>query len=299
MKTFTHNYALKKKNSEGLQEGVLIKVVEDSFWGVSDLCPWPALGDLTWQEEIKNKGVLFQRAVELAKEDLVARKNKVSLLQNKFVKNNYLATDYKTYDFSQLKKGSLVKIKGTQEIGSLIEKLNSLVNQGLRYRIDFNCRLKSVEFETFYKNLNPLLQDQIQYIEDPTHFSQKNWPQWNQLIPLALDFNKDNFQEHTNCYTYLICKITREKPPEDLLKCIFTSSMDHPVGVAHALRFAQQLAARESGLLTLDLYEETSFHKYFLQKENELNFSPAALNDFGIGMTADLEKLNWKICEFE
>ena len=63
--------------------------------------------------------------------------------------------------------------------------------------------------------------------------------------------------------------------------------------MAHALRIAQDHATTDSGLLTLDLYDDNVFTKYFEQKSNYLNFTDLALQDYGIGMSEELGKLQW------
>ena len=73
------------------QKGTLIRLTDaNQNWGVADICPWPALGDLDLASEIKNKGSLYLRAIELALEDLQARKENKSLLRDQWVKNNIL-----------------------------------------------------------------------------------------------------------------------------------------------------------------------------------------------------------------
>ena len=92
---------------------------------------------------------------------------------------------------------------------------------------------------------------------------------------------------------FKIVKPAREAMIAGLRHFTLTSSMDHPIGVAHGLRIAQKLSQNDSGFLTLDLYEETVFNKYYSCIENYLNFSQSALNDTGIGMTGELSRLEW------
>lgn len=294
MKTQYSSYSLVKKNklnavdrSEN-QKGCLIRLYEsDSIWGVADLCPWPLLGDLTLEQEISQKGPLWQRAIELAAEDLQARQQKKSLLKNKWIDNNILVTSYADFNFQQTRlAGHTLKIKGDRQLFRLIEVLQS-APKNLVFRIDFNSVLTREEFQLFLDTISPAVQ--IEYIEDPCGYDEVLWKKWNQKIPLAVDFVLAEKE-----YSVRIVKPTREKIKEDK-KIVITSSMDHPVGVAHALRWAQQNAESKSGLLTLELYETTDFHSYFVYRnESEINFSEKALNDFGIGMTHELLQLNWK-----
>lgn len=295
MKIAYSRYVLKKKvklnslDHANIQRGALIKVFEGESWGVADLCPKPELGDDLLENEIKNRGFLFARALELAQEDLAARLAKKSLLQNKSMKNNFLISDYLNVDLGQpCYAKQTVKIKADRDISSLSQLLNSLTAD-LVVRLDFNSCLSITEFEDFLKLLSAEAKSKIEYIEDPTIFC-FNWKIWNTFIPLAFDFQKTQY--NAEFAKYRIIKPSRQ----NMVTCknfTLTSAMEHPVGLAHGLRIAQQMAVGDSGFLTLDLYETGNFNKYFEQKENYLNFTPLALNDFGIGMSEELNKLQW------
>ncbi|MBC7421616.1 MAG: hypothetical protein H7328_12885 [Bdellovibrio sp.] len=288
-------YSLVKKNkvnakdSSSTREGVLLKVIDQEFWGVADLATWPELGDLTWQEELKTKGALFQRALNLAKEDLAARKENRSLLKDQTVTNNILITDYKNTDTKNPQFiGQTLKIKGDADIQSLARFIHALPVTA-KLRIDFNNSLDSESFESFLGKIF-LAVDRIEYIEDPVAYEIELWSGWNQMIPLAWDFQTVSPAPHS--YSYRIVKPTRTEIPVKV-DYTLTSDMSHPVGLAHGLRIAQNFALNPSGFLTLDLFEETAFHKYFVKTENQLNFSVAALKDTGIGMAEELNHLDW------
>ncbi len=282
-------YELKKKASGEIQAGTLIKVIEDRSFGVADLCPHPDLGDSDWRSEIAKEGPLFKRAVHLAKEDLSARKKNISLLLNQKIQNNFLITDYSRSDLNDKKYSeNILKIKGDSRVEMLAGALNR-VQQNIIFRIDFNAKLSAVEFEKFLSLLESQARDKIQYIEDPTVL-QAHWKEWNLRIPLASDWQKTNNLEMAK---YKIVKPAREEIPSDPSNCIFTSAMDHPVGVAHAMRLAQTQPAHVCGFSTLEMYELNTFSKYFLIDGAWLGFSELALSDSGIGMTAELNKLYW------
>jgi o-succinylbenzoate synthase len=298
MQLFFSPYVLQKKtplnaqdNFSKTQAGALLKVVQGEHWGVADLCPHPELGDASVESEMMTKGLLFLRSTELAIEDLLARKNKVSLLQNKKVKNNYLVSNYRQTDLNQSGYvNQSVKIKGDQNISELADKLNH-ISISMRLRLDFNSCLSDDEFNQFLDLLTRDTLAKVEYIEDPTLLNE-NWRQWNLKVALAFDFQKENYAEAFA--RYRIIKPSRQRVPSDLKNFTLTSAMDHPVGVAHGLRIAQQLAQNDSGFMTLDLYERTGFNRYFQQEENRLGFSDSALQDYGIGMSEELEKLEWK-----
>ena len=233
MKIFFSRYQLLRKRDGSVQYGSLLKLVDDNgHWGVSDICPWPHLGDSTLDFEIANKGPLYQRACVLANLDLQARKNQQRLISSKPVKINTLVIDYSdTPD-----QAEVLKIKSDQNTEGLLNCLSKLTNGQIR--LDFNSLLSAEEFF----GLIPSLPNCIEYVEDPTKWDPKLWSSWNQEIPLAVDFATANPFEFLSAWTYLIIKPSRQDADLLIQKCIslnkkftLTSSMDHPVGFAHGL----------------------------------------------------------------
>lgn len=288
------------KDSSDYEYGALIKLIDENRnWGVADLKPWPSLGDLTLQKEIETEGPLFQRSLFLAQEDLDARKNKISLLKNKPVENNWLVTNFNNTDNLKNLSGT-IKIKCNQQTDQLLSFLDQLDLNDVKLRLDFNGSLDQVEFDRFLHSLPKQILQKIEYIEDPTSELITEWLQWNKLIPLAVDFAQGDILQNEKLWSYLIIKPARQDAKslqsfcqQNRKKYTLTSSMDHPVGFAHGLRLAQEMAENKSGFLTLDVYEENDFSTYLSVCGNKVNFTDLALNDFGIGMTKALEKLKW------
>lgn len=285
-----------------VREGVLLRLEQDGAWGVADLAPFPTLGDADWRTELRTHGPLFRRALELAREDLNARAGGRSLLQATPVRNNYLITDYLHADLARADySGQTLKIKGDTEVCALAETLNTLkpLSAGgpARLRIDFNSLLSEAQYEEFLMRLEPETRARIEYVEDPAPYSPR-WREWNSRLPLAFDFQAADYDPAFA--DYLIVKPTRQAvPPESGGKITLASAMEHPVGLAHGLRIAQRTAlaaphGETAGFLTLDLFEETPFHRYFRQEKNRLGFASVALQDTGIGMTDELQALPWQ-----
>lgn len=296
MKLSCSVYTLRKRTTlnalqqEAVQEGVLIRLSEGEDWGVADICPKPEFGDRDWKSEIQEKGMLFLRATELAIEDLLARKNKRSLLTDRKISNNFLITDIFSEDLNHSDyQEKTLKIKCDARINELAVKLN-VVRSDIKLRLDFNNVLNSEQFDRFLLSLHPDTIRKIEYIEDPVPFCER-WKDWNQKVPLAYDFQQKPYRE--DWAAYQIIKPSRQSVSSVKPRLTYTSAMEHPVGFAHALRIAQKLAINESGFLTLNLYEPTEFHHYFITDKNLIGFSANALSDFGIGMTEELDKLQW------
>jgi O-succinylbenzoate synthase len=281
-------YILNKKDRAVKQEGVLLRISEEGFFGVADICPHPQFGDVTWKEELKSEGPLYRRARELALQDLTARREGKSLLSAQKIRNNFLITDVFVTDLNQQKfLNQTVKVKGGKDFHLLAEKLNQ-IKINLKLRLDFNSQLSENDFSEFIEALSPEVIGKIEYVEDPAVLSPA-WREWNKKIPLASDWQKT---DDISFAGFRICKPARERIPQESKNLVLTSAMDHPVGFAHGLRIAQQLAKTVSGFSTLDLYE-SEFNKYFEVNGDLVSFSALALKDTGIGMTEDLNKLNW------
>lgn len=308
MKIFASRYQLSKKvslnaaDSSSVEIGALIKVQDNnSNWGVADLKPWPNLGDLTLTEELRTGGVLFERSLQLAHEDLEARKNKKSLLNNQIIKNNWIFTSFDNLESISSLSGC-IKVKGSRQVLKLAKKLDHVVSQfPVVLRIDFNGVLTASEFELFLSSVSPETLKKIEYIEDPTDKLNSHWISWNQQVPLAVDFAKGDLRSFDKAWTHLIIKPARQDADQVIAFCLsqnkkftLTSSMDHPVGLAHGLRWAQKYPKLCSGFLTLGLYERLVFNEYFLIEENQIRFSEQNLTEFGIGMTAALNSQNWE-----
>lgn len=306
MNIFLSRYQLKKKtqvnslDSTDFEYGALVKVTDSSGrWGVADLKPWPLLGDLPLQKQIEMKGPLFQRSLVLAEEDLKARQNNVSLLQNKVIENNWLITDLTNLEILKSLSGT-IKIKCNNQLDQLLVFLNAAAQYDLQLRLDFNGSLDAGEFDAFIFSLPAALMKKIEYIEDPLAELNSEWLNWNKKVPLAIDFAKGDAFENEKMWSYFIIKPSRQDAGEIIARCqkgnkkfTVTSAMDHPVGIAHGLRYAQEIAKNKSGFLTLEIYEKNDFNNYFTVNGCQINFSAMALADSGIGMTKTLDKLMW------
>lgn len=289
-------YEMQRTDKALIQKGALVRVAEGEHWGVADLCPRPELDDHDLQTEIRREDLLYKRALELAREDMMARRENRSLLFNDPVPNNILVTNYTEFNFDDpALRGLTLKIKGDENTESLALLLNKL-HSDVKIRLDFNSCLNDWGFQNFLNLLQAPALERIEYIEDPSPFSQA-WMRWNKKVPLAFDFQDGEYM--AEFARHRIIKPVREALPAGLIKnYTLTSAMDHPVGLAHGLRIAQQDQKRLAhknicGFLTLGLYADTGFHQYFSINGNWMNFSAKALSQTGIGMTETLQQLKW------
>lgn len=273
------NQSANAKTSSMVQHGALIKWVDpEGNFGVSDLCPWPSLGDQTLEQELLNQGILFQHSVELAKIDLEARKNKIKLISEEVVRNHLLIQDYKNFDFKNCTENT-IKIKGDLDYQTLANCLNE--SRSEKIRLDFNFCLTESEFRNFLKLLNPDILKKIETVEDPFPFELQSWSELNQIVCLSLDWSELQWP-HT------IAKPSRKHQDSFLY---MTSSMDHPVGVAHGLAQAQMWPNKIHGFLTLSSYQPTEFHSAFQQSGTDLTYRT---DGYGIGFETVLQNLTWE-----
>ena len=289
-----HHYELKKNASLNAHDkiskskkGLLIKI-EDDFgnYGISELSTWLEFGDLNLHDEIGTQGKLYRQAITRAEIDLEARKNKIKLISEKPVLNNILISDFKSYS-QKLNLATTYKIKGNHEIGLLAEFLNSKADQVFKFRIDFNYSLSEVEFSKWFELLDKKTIDKIEYVEDPFTFNFERWTFWNQKIKLALDWD----QSRDASWGYRIIKPTRDDLTHaDLKSFSLTSMMDHPVGLAFGLIWAQKYPEQIHGFLTLDLFEKTIFHSDFSSENEKLHYKS---DGFGIGFEKQIQNMQW------
>lgn len=306
--------SLNAKTGSLSRKGVLVKVTQGDDWGVADLFTWPEFGDETFQEAIQDKTNLYLRCLELAEKDLFARKEKRSLLKDQFIENNLLILDFKSVDFNSIEfKDCTVKIKGSDQFLELAQILNQVKASSIRFRIDFNSVLAVDEFDEFLSLLSKETLKKIEYIEDPTVWNSEDWQRWNEEIPLALDWSMTDYLAYPQTWSVLVIKPTRQNY-EVLSQAVgqlgkkisLTSAMEHPVGLMHGLSYAQTLDQNQllkqrqglgeslkQGFLTLDSYKPTDFHKYFLQEGSKIKPSRSVVEDYGIGMTEELNRLSW------
>ncbi|MBC7457656.1 MAG: AMP-binding protein [Bdellovibrionaceae bacterium] len=286
MQFFIHRYFLKRKTPSNaqtndlVQAGALLKIVDDvQVFGVADICPWPTLGDQNLDAELQTRGPLFLRALELAKQDLMARKNKIKLNSGKVVKNHFLIPNYSSVNESSY--GHTVKIKGHRDVTSLADFLHKNAFRFKSIRLDFNSCLTADLYDQFLSKLSQDVKNKIECVEDPYPFDEVRWK--TSALTLASDFEK------APGWPVRVQKPVRTAVDQDSL--YLTSAMDHPIGVVHGLIEAQKHPQKTHGFMTLDQYEESPFLKYFNILNGEMSFDS---DGFGIGFETELNNLNWE-----
>ncbi len=256
--------------------------------GYADVFPWPELGDESLEQQFLNlsKGrlsSLMEQSIWLAKIDARLRMDK----KNAFVgapkvKNHYLISDFTKFNESQLKEAksagfTTFKVKAgraVDEEGKFIAKF--IKQNSVLVRVDFNAKIDFSEYERFISHLGPAEKARIEYVEDPIEWDLDAWREIADLLPVAIDqelekFKLDLITEPPPFETIVLkpARIDMEKAIQFAnsfnLKMVVTSSLDHPVGVAHALYQAAELKKEYSnrlldcGCLSLRTYKPNEF----------------------------------------
>jgi O-succinylbenzoate synthase len=126
-------------------------------------------------------------------------------------------------------------------------------------RLDFNACLDFQMFERFLSYFSKTEMSKIEYIEDPCPWDLDVWKEASKLAKLALDFEYENVNwaaVDVMPFDFLILKPARtdvdlavERARQKNLKIVVSSSMDHPVGIAHAISVAADLKKECPALL--------------------------------------------------
>ncbi|HRO66247.1 MAG TPA: enolase C-terminal domain-like protein, partial [Pseudobdellovibrionaceae bacterium] len=225
---------------------------------------------------------LVERSLALAERDAKARSRNLGLGSSDWLKNNALVTDISRVSPEDLRKFdrqdfSTIKVKCGTDAAKEVEFLESVASSfPFRIRLDFNSG--SADFlEKFLKAFPRSLDERVEYAEDPCPYDPGKWNEIRKRWPLALDHElvRVNHGEDPAA-DILVLKPARQNVEvladwarQKGMAVTLTSSMDHPVGVAHALAVAFDLRKEsgvkilESGFLTLDRYVEDEFAARF------------------------------------
>jgi o-succinylbenzoate synthase len=257
-KTWFSDYKLTFKGEKKIRTGALLKIEwPKGLIGYADLCPLPEFGDAPVAEQLADLKKLkmtqqLEQSIWFANRDAKARDLKLNLMQGlPRIKNNFMFRSVKHIDSVNLAE---LRVLGFQNLKlkcgidldaetKAIEKLLMLGN--FKLRLDFGAKLSADEYKKFILKIPAALRTGIEYVEDPVPFTPETWIELNLLVPLALDqeYAKVNWEriQGQSPFKVLVMKPARmdvtkafERVNSRGLKVVMTSSLDHPVGVAHA-----------------------------------------------------------------
>ena len=295
MRVWLSPYELKAKKG-GLRQGYLLKTQEKhEAPGYADIFPWPEFGDPMFKNIPSLIGKtcaypLLNRSWFFSRRDALKRSEKISLIQGIEFKNHYFLSSQPCQWKKEMEKAFMggfktlkIKVgKNPREEISCLHEFSQIWKKEKWLRLDFNGK-GNLDYFQQIRDLKPL----IQFVEDP--FSQsKSWAflDW----PLAYDQAPFSLDE-VNCGFQIIKPAKQALPEKSPLQYVFTSYLDHPVGIAHAMAEAHLFGSQslDYGFMSLDFYEPTPFHEAFIKKGPVLKIN----GDYGIGFDDLWEKQTW------
>jgi O-succinylbenzoate synthase len=173
-------------------------------------------------------------------------------------------------------------------------------------RLDFNGKGTFSSFEKFVSALNPGVRPRIEYVEDPFPYDPELWAAANQLLPLALDQEYDKVawekMKLPVPFKVVVIKPARQDVKKAVdhankfgLKMVITSSLDHPVGIAHSILVAGELKKfypnmlLDCGCLSLRSYKANDFSTSMIVQGSYLVEIPG----LGIGFDNLFDRTAW------
>lgn len=288
-------------------EGALIRV----GGGYGCIHPWPELGDPPLEKCLADlqgarRWPIVRRALRCAEYDEAARSREESLFEEMEIPDSHATiSEAKLPEIEKAVEAgfSVVKLKGGRTLmkeAAFLDAAHEAFPQ-LKWRIDFNETLHPEQAESFLSKLSESARRAIDFVEDPTPFSETAWPQLFRKfrVPLAVDRES---APHRSGAQVMVIKPAIDEPwllAEAALshgqRVVLTSYMDHPLGQAFAAWEAARLGLQFPGqpgicgLQTHHLFEENPFSE-LLGPWSPRFTAPAGT---GLGFDDLLDALPW------
>ncbi len=173
-------------------------------------------------------------------------------------------------------------------------------------RLDYNCKGEISALQRMAQFFGQALANRIEFIEDPIPYDRQNWSELSTHFRLAVDQVYDQVdwtQKDSLPFQVLVLKPARQDVAVALERCrkhklyvAVTSSMDHPVGIAHALRIASEIKVKypqqvlDSGCLSHRVYKPDIFSLSMISRGPYL----MPILGTGIGFDSLLMGVEWK-----
>ncbi len=304
----------------GARKGALLKVQwPNGNTGYADLFPWPEFGDQPIDEQLTalaqgKLSILAEQAIWLAKKDAILRKEKKSAFAGAAkIKNHFLVPDFTRFTDSTMKElrtsgFTCLKVKVGKDVEEEAKFVSRIIKQNpVTVRLDFNAKASFEKYEKFVAYLGSAERPKIEFVEDPMPWDPLAWETAAKFgIPLAIDQELEKLS-WDKMKTPLPFKVVVIKPAridvekmvkiidKFALKMIVTSSLDHPVGVAHASAVASDLkkfypnTLLDCGCLTMRAYRPNDYSSRIQVQGPYLTNIPGT----GIGFDDLFDKAVW------
>lgn len=274
------------------RQGALLRVGD----GYADLHPWPELGDLALDSQLKRLGEerptsQAEASLQLAARDRKARENGLSLFAGREIPpSHYLWTDLTAkLDLTAARPFQIVKLKSGKEFQPVLDLLPTLQREKLKVRVDFNAALDPSSLERFLSAADTAA---IDFLEDPMPAGAA-WKKVSETF--GVRFAADLVEQKDAAVAIHKPALRALSIPKER-RIVVTSYLDHPVGQMHAAAVAAELALRSPdrlercGLLSHHLFEKNEFSER-IRSDGPVLMPP---DGSGVGFDDLLERLPWK-----
>jgi O-succinylbenzoate synthase len=183
-----------------------------------------------------------------------------------------------------------------------------LKHSGLMVRLDFNAKADFSIFERFMTNIEPSTRARIEYVEDPMPFEPESWRDASRLVSLGVESQYSQIPwdspEKIPPIRALVIRPSRidanlavQRALANKMKIVITSSLEHPVSIAHASYLASRLTAKDPTVLSdHDCLYQTFFAPHtFSGTLNSQGPFLSSLDGYGIGFDLKFMTLQWTL----
>jgi O-succinylbenzoate synthase len=286
--------------------------------GYADLMPWPEFGDPNLEQQLASlkRGhltKLLEQSIWLGRKDALMRAIRRNGIDDApKVRNHFTIADYQSANSMVLNSAkamgfNTLKVKvGRDWTSELQWLLRTLRDYSFFVRLDFNAKGDFSTFERMITSVPVGLRTKLEFAEDPFKFDMESWTEASKILSLAIDLEYDKVPFSQNLaqvpFKYIVIKPARQDVNKALkiaeqykLKVVVSSSMDHPIGVSHALRLAGEVKNKigtrltDCGCLTLRVYNDNEYSTKIITQGPFLTKVPGT----GIGFDDILARQKW------
>ena len=302
------------------RRGSLLKIQwPDKKIGYADLMPWPEFGDEDLQTQLEGLkrgrvSTLLEQAIWLGRKDALLRSagknglSEVPKVRNHLTITNIEAATSEILNNAKASGFNILKVKMGRDWTSELQWLTKTLREyPFLVRLDFNSQSDFSTLERMVTSLPPGLRQKLEYAEDPFEFDLESWKEASKILPLALDLEYDKVPwatiGHEVPFKTIVIKPARQDVDKALkmadahqLKIVVSSSMDHPIGLLHAIRLAGEIRQKvghrllDCGCLTYKLFVDNEFTTQMIVQGPFLTKVPGT----GVGFDNLLARLHWK-----
>ena len=308
MKIWHHRYVLNSPWHGPDHAGSLLRVeFPGGKLGHADLHPWPELGDMDLARLLtalasERPLPFLNRFLAIAAEDAAARAKGISLFTgHTFPSSHKLLSQLENVSSGQLEfiaqQGyMLVKAKLGKNLATETATLKSLLPvSSLRWRLDFNGRLKAKEFVAWYESVRSWLKPALDGIEDPVALAEvpELTSTWDPTREVSLFSDR---VDHGPMSTGEVIKPEIQEFKTNKSRLWLTNNLGHPFGHGIALAYAARWGKGEScGLQGLEDYGVGGLLTPW--REQIRYHGPLTLPPSGTGFGFDhlLDRAQWKL----